>query len=114
MLLASRLGTFRYYQIQGQGYTDMFRGSFTASGLVTAGAAWLGVGKGWALAIGVASIGFWIVLSCAFGYAVVRWRVLHRTLKNEWDNTPYLVRHIELLEQIECNTGAMLKWARRE
>lgn len=102
---AALLGTLRYYQTIGQGYADLFRGAFTASSFVTAGAAWLGVGKAGAIAIGVASMFFWIVLAMAFGYVVWRYRVIHSTLEREWKNSPATVRQIELLEAIARNTA---------
>ena len=104
MTVGDRVGLVRYYQTLGQSYAEMFRGSLTAGGVVTAGAAWLGMGKTGALILGVASIAFWQCLAVGFGYAVWRWRVIHATLEREWHNSPATLRQMELLEQIEKNT----------
>lgn len=104
MKLANVIGTLRYYQNLGQSYAEMFRGSLTAGGVVTAAAAWLGVGKLGAIFIGSLSILFWQLLAMLFGYVVWRWRVIHTTMDHEWKNNPYNARTIELLETIERNT----------
>lgn len=104
MTIAERIGTARYFQSIGQGYADMARGSMTASGLVTAGAAWLGMSKSMALALGAASVCFWVLLAVVFGYVVWRWRVVHHSLGMERDANPATVRTLELLERIERNT----------
>jgi hypothetical protein len=104
-VLADRLGQLRYWQTIGQNYADMVRGSMTASGLVTAGAAWLGASKPVALLMGVGSIGVWFILATAVGWAVWKWRVLHATLESDWRNNPYHAQTIDLLQQIARNTS---------
>ena len=102
--LANVLGTARYWQNLGQSYAEMFRGSMTAGGIVTAAAAWLGVGKTGSVIIGICSIFFWQTLAILFGWAVWRWRIIHRTIEHEWRNSPLAVEQIKLLEAIERNT----------
>ena len=99
-----RIGMLRLYQVIGQGYAEIFRGSLTASGIVTAGAAWLGMGKTGALLLGLLSLGFWLALAIVFGWSVIRWRVIHKTLDAQWRNDPFAVRQMDLLEAIERNT----------
>src|SRR3989304_2698106 len=41
-----KLGTLRYWQIQGQGYAEMFKGSLTAGGIVGGGGGGGGGGEG--------------------------------------------------------------------
>lgn len=101
---ASTIGRLRYFQNLGQGYAEMFRGSLTAGGIVTAGAAWLGLGKAGALVLGAVSVFFWQGLAMGFGYLVWRYRIIHATLDHEWKNSPATARTIELLETIERNT----------
>lgn len=101
---ASALGTLRYYQTIGQGYADMLRGAFTASSFITAGAAWLGMGKAGALMLGAASMGFWIVLAVVFGWVVWKYRVIHNTLEREGVNNPITMRMLTAMEEIATNT----------
>ena len=103
-MISSSLGTARFYQQIGQSYAEMFRGGFTASGFVTAAAAWLGVGKAGALLIGVSSMLFWPLLAIVMGWAVTRWRVYHSTVSREMEQSPWLSRQLALLEEIAENT----------
>src|SRR6266702_3687495 len=104
MTVADRLGTAVYFRNLGQSWSEMFRGSFTASGFITAGAAWLGASKVTALMLGLASTFFWPLLAVGCGWAVWRWRVIHAQLERERDNTPYMAESLALLQQIARNT----------
>jgi hypothetical protein len=102
---ADRLGTLVYWRNLGQSWSEMFRGSFTASGFVTAAAAWLGMSKSGALLLGLASTFFWPTLAILCGYGVWRWRVIHAQLERERDNTPATAEQLALLREIAKNTG---------
>ena len=104
MSFANTVGTVRYFQNLGQSYAEMFRGSLTAGGIVTAAAAWLGVGKAGAILIGTLSVLFWQLLAMLFGYIVWKWRIIHATMEHEWRNNPVASKTIDLLTQIEENT----------
>jgi hypothetical protein len=104
MTFADKVGTAVYFRNLGQGYSEMFRGSMTASGFVTAGAAWLGMSKTHAVLLGVASLGFWVVLAVFFGWAVWKWKVIHAQLERERDNSPVPLEMLQLLRAIRDNT----------
>ena len=91
------LGTCRYWQQQGQGYAEMFKGSLTAGGIVTAGAAWLGMGKVGALLLGVSSVFFWQILATFFGWLAWRHKIIENQLGQEWKNNPWQREVVGLL-----------------
>ena len=97
------LGTVRYWQTMGQGYAEMFKGSLTAGGIVTAGAAWLGIGKAGAILLGVGSVVFWQALAVLFGWLAWRHKIIEETLDKDWRNDPAKRRTIEALEKIEAH-----------
>jgi len=94
-----RLSTLRYWQQMGQGYMEMFKGSLTAGGIVTAGAAWLGLGKTGAILVGVGSIFFWQALAMLFGWLIWHHHIIEGTLDNEWKNDPWKRRMLEAIER---------------
>jgi len=98
--LGYKLGTLRYWQIQGQGYAEMFKGSLTAGGIVTAGAAWLGVGKAGAILLGIGSVFFWQVLAMVLGWLAWKYHVVQSAQKNDGINNPIIAEQLALLRRI--------------
>lgn len=96
-----------YWRNLGQSWSEMFRGSFTAGGFVTAGAAWLGLSKTAALAAGVASTLFWPALSVLCGFLVWKWRIIHAQLARERDNTPAVTEQLALLRSIASDLSTV-------
>ena len=94
------LGTLRFWQSLGQTYAEMFRGSLTASGIVTVAASWLGMGKTGAVILGICSIGFWLCLAIVLGYLVHRYRIVHATTRHEVEASEFQRRSVAALEAI--------------
>ena len=104
-----KLGTLRYWQIQGQGYAEMFKGSLTAGGIVTAGAAWLGVGKAGAILLGVGSVFFWQVLATVLGWLAWKYHVVQSAQKNDGVNNPIIAEQLALLRRIAASLEQRMK-----
>ena len=94
------LGTLRFWQSLGQTYAEMFRGSLTASGIVTVAASWLGMGKTGAVILGICSIGFWLCLAIVLGYLVHRYRIIHATTRHEVEASEFQRRSVAALERL--------------
>ena len=100
-----RLGTLRFWQIQGSPYAQMLREALKPALGVTALSAYLGLRMATALGVGVLTVLGLLVLEVVFGYAVWRFHVMHAELRQAWENNPLAVRQVELLERIASNTG---------
>ena len=46
-----------------------------------------------------------LVVGVGFGWAVWRYRIIHSTLKRDWENNPLALRQVELLEAIARHTA---------
>ena len=99
-MVADGIGRIRLWQLLGQQYAEMFRGAVTASGVVTAGAAWLGVGKLWALVIGCAAIVVFQGVAILAGWLLWRFGVAQATTRHTLQMDEYQRRSLEVLEKI--------------
>ena len=100
-----------FYRNVGQSWSEMLRGSFTASTLVTMAAHYLGLSARLAFIIGVVSTVLWPGLAVVCGWGIVRWRILHHTMTRERDNNPTAHEMLTLLRAIACNTARPLVYA---
>lgn len=100
MTFANRLGYSKFLYNQGKEYAEVFRGSLTGGAVLTFLASYFGLSRGASIAIGLMLIPLFVVLALACGHAVVRWRIYHGTIEQEWQANPYLKAHIDTLIEI--------------
>jgi ABC-type spermidine/putrescine transport system permease subunit II len=104
MTWGDRLGTFRFYQNMGDPLAHMVRESVKPALGTTALATYLGASPSMSIVIGIGTVAAFLALAIAFGYVVVRYRIIHSQITQEWQNNPLMLRQIALLEAIEKNT----------
>lgn len=105
---ARGLGTAKFYYNMGKEYGDLVRGGLTGSAVVTWVGHQLGLSPLVAVAAGVTVVlPVTLLLAVLAGWAVVRWRVIHRTLEHEWQNSPYQVAQLEALHNIRAELIAL-------
>lgn len=100
-----RIGTYRYWQQLGDPYAQMLREALKPALGATALSAYLGLTVLKAITIGLITVVGLLGLSLAFGWLVWRHRVIHASIRKEWENNPVVLRQIELLEAIARNTN---------
>ena len=100
-----QLGTLRYWQQLGDPYAQMLREALKPALGATALGAYLGLSVVKALLIGVSMVVGLLALALVFGWLVWRHRIIHASLRRDWENNPALLRQLELLEAIERNTN---------
>jgi hypothetical protein len=105
MTWGDRIGTVRYWQQLGDPYAQMAREALKPALGATAVAAYLGVTVWTAVLIGAATVVGLLIGSVVFGWLVWRHRVIHATIRKEWENNPVVMRQLELLEEIARNTN---------
>ena len=100
MTWGDRLGRLRFYQQMGDPLALLVREAVKPALGTTALATYLGVGPWLSITIGMATVAGLLGLALGLGYLVVRYRVVHAHIRNEWENNPLQARTIELLETI--------------
>ena len=105
MTWGDRIGTARYWQQLGDPYAQMFREALKPALGATALSAYLGLTALTSLLIGIAMVTGLLAASVVFGWLVWRHRVVHATIRRDWENNPVMLRQIELLEMIARNTN---------
>ena len=104
MTLTDRLGTLRFYQLQGEPYVQIVREAIKPAAGLTFVANYLGASPVHAVAFGASVMALLLALAIGFGFMVTRYHVYRAQVQAEWAANPITSRQLDLLERIELNT----------
>ncbi len=98
------LGELRYYQQVGQPFADLLNNALKPALAAVAVSKYLGTSVLSALLAGCGMVAAILTLSIVMGWLIVRYRVIHASIRASWANDPVTSRQLELLEQIAAHT----------
>ena len=110
MTLTDRLGTLRFYQVQGAPYTQIIRESLKPASVLTFLANWLGLTPTVSVVIGVLAMAIFLLLDVTFGVMVTQYHkekgdtVYGAQMKKEWEANPVTSAMMDHLKEIAENT----------
>ena len=107
MTLADRLGLVRFYQIQGQPYTQIVREAIKPALGMSAVSKFLGTSAELAIWLGITTAMSLMAFDIVMGWIATRYDIYQAQVRAEWKANPFQARQMQLLESIADNTQRM-------